>query len=375
MERVATLGGMVRSLLPLALAALVLSGCAGGSGADNEPSDGTTTADVDSAPAAELNATDLATDLTSPWGLVTLGDGSVLVSERDTTDIVHVLSDGTSEVVATIEEARPAGEAGLLGLIATPDESTVFAYYTAENDNRIVSMTWDGTTLGAPDVIFDGIPIGDGNRHEGGGLELGPDDLLYVGTGETGVSPELAQDRESLGGKILRLTQDGDAAPGNPFDSAVYTWGHRNVEGLAFDDQGRLWASEFGDSRWDELNLIEAGNNYGWPEVEGSGGGDDYVDPVAVWRTEDASPAGLGFWDGSLWMAGLRGATLWEIPLDDAAEGPGAGEPVAHLTGEYGRLRNVEPTADGSALVLATSNTDGRGDPDPGDDRLLSLTR
>lgn len=366
---------MVRSLLPLTLVALVLSGCAGGSGADNEPSEGTTTADVDVAPDAPLSATDLATDLISPWGLVTFQDGSVLVSERDTTDILHVLVDGTSEVVATIGEARPAGEAGLLGLIATPDESTVFAYYTAENDNRIVSMTWDGTTLGAPEVIFDGIPIGDGNRHEGGGLELGPDGLLYVGTGETGVSPELAQDRESLGGKILRITQDGDAAPGNPFDTAVYTWGHRNVEGLAFDDKGRLWASEFGDSRWDELNLIEAGNNYGWPEVEGSGGGDTYVDPVAVWRTEDASPAGLGFWDGSLWMAGLRGATLWEIPLDDAAGESGVGEPVAHLTGEYGRLRNVEPTADGSALVLATSNTDGRGDPADDDDRLLSLTR
>lgn len=365
---------MVRSLIPLALAALLLSGCGDGSGAGNEPSESTTTADADSTTDAELTATDLTTGLTSPWGLVTFEDGSVLVSERDTTDIKHVQPDGTAEIVATIDEARPAGEAGLLGLIATPDESTVFAYYTAQSDNRIVSMTWDGTTLGAPDVIFDGIPIGDGNRHEGGGLELGPDGLLYVGTGETGVSPELSQDRESLGGKILRITQDGEPAPGNPFDSAVYTWGHRNVEGLAFDDQGRLWASEFGDSRWDELNLIEAGNNYGWPEVEGSGGDGTYVDPVAVWRTEDASPAGLGFWDGSLWMAGLRGATLWEIPLDDADDS-GAGVPVAHLTGEYGRLRNVEPTADGSALVLATSNTDGRGDPDSDDDRLVSLTR
>lgn len=371
---------MVRSpissaVVPLALAAFVLSGCSGGVGAQNEPSDSTTTGSADSRPSTELTATDFATDFTSPWGLITFEDGTVLVSERDTTDIKHVQPDGSSEVVATITEARPAGEAGLLGLIATPDGRTVFAYYTAEEDNRIVSMSWDGMTLGEPEVIFDGIPIGDGNRHEGGGLELGPDDLLYVGTGETGVSPELAQDQDSLGGKILRITQDGEPAPGNPFDTAVYTWGHRNVEGLAFDDRGRLWASEFGDSRFDELNLIEAGNNYGWPEVEGSSRDDTYTNPVAVWRTEDASPAGLGFWDGSLWMAGLRGATLWEIPLTDAELGPGAGEPIAHLTDEYGRLRNVEPTADGSGLLLATSNTDGRGDPAEDDDRLLMLTR
>ncbi len=371
MEGAATMSGMVHPLLPLAVAALILSGCSGGIDAENSPSDGTTTANPDDRASVELTAVDLATGLTSPWGLIAFGDGSVLVSERDTTDIKHVLADGTATVVATIAEARPAGEAGLLGLASTPDESTIFAYYTGEKDNRIVSMTWDGERVGPPTVIFEGIPIGDGNRHEGGGLELGPDGLLYVGTGETGISPELSQDQDSLGGKILRITQEGEPAPGNPFNTAVFTWGHRNVEGLTFDDEGRLWASEFGDSRWDELNLIEAGNNYGWPEVEGTSSDESYVNPVAVWRTQDASPAGLGYWDGSLWMAGLRGATLWEIPLSD----DGAEEPVAHLTDAYGRLRNVVPTADGSALLLATSNTDGRGDPSPDDDRLITLTR
>jgi glucose/arabinose dehydrogenase len=320
----------------------------------------------------DLRARDLVTGLTSPWGLVVFDDGSMLLSERDTTDIKLVpAGGGDPTVVATIDEAVPEGEAGLLGLATTAAEDQVLVYYTAADDNRIAAMTWDGRRLGVPRVIFDGIPNGDGNRHEGGRLVVGPDNLLYVATGETGNTPELAQDRDSLAGKILRLTLAGDPAPDNPFDSAVYSWGHRNVEGLAFDDRGRLWASEFGDSAWDELNLIEPGRNYGWPEVEGSSDRDEFVNPVAVWRPENNSPSGLTFWEGSLWMAGLRGETLWEIPL----AGGEARRPVPHFEGEHGRLRTVEVAADGSALLLATSNTDGRGDPSGDDDRLLRVTR
>jgi glucose/arabinose dehydrogenase len=339
---------------------------------DNAPSDRTRTGSTHES-ATGVEATDLVTDLTSPWGVLVLDDGSLLVSERDTRQIKLVSADSPdrAEVVATIDEAVPSGEAGLLGLAATADESMVFAYYTSAEDNRIVAMTWDGATLGEPEVIFDGIPHGDGNRHEGGRMVVGPDDLLYIGTGETGSTPDIAQDEDSLGGKILRITVDGEPAPDNPFGTAVYSLGHRNVEGLAFDDAGTLWASEFGDSDWDELNLIEPGGNYGWPEVEGSGGGDEYVDPVAVWATEDASPSGLAHWDGSLWLAGLRGERLWEIPVDDTD----VGTPVPHLAGELGRLRTVETNADGSGLLLATSNTDGRGEPRDGDDRILAVTR
>ena len=371
--------------LLLAVAAVgvaVLTGCS--DDPDNEPSDDTLTSSPDATeaePTSEppdstepgpVRAEDLVTGLTSPWGLVVFDDGSMLVSERDTTDIKRIpAGGGDAVVVRRIEEALPDGEAGLLGLATTAEEDRVFVYYTAADDNRIAVMDYDGFHLGAPEVIFDGIPNGDGNRHEGGRLAIGPDNLLYVTTGETGNTPELAQDRGSLGGKILRLTLGGDPAPGNPFDSAVYSWGHRNVEGIAFDGSGRLWASEFGDSTWDELNLIEPGSNYGWPEVEGSGDDDEFVNPAAVWRPEHNSPSGLTFWKGSLWMAGLRGETLWEIPL----EGGEAGEPVAHFAGEYGRLRTVEVTADGSALLLATSNTDGRGAPNDGDDRILVVTR
>lgn len=312
-------------------------------------------------------ATELITGLTSPWGLIPLRDGSFLVSERDTREIKRIVGKEAA-VVATVAEAEPNVEGGLLGIAASADERVVFAYFTTESDNRVARFSWDGNQLGQPDVILQDIPHG--ARHDGGRLRVGPDDLLYVSTGETGEA-DLAQDRDSLAGKILRITPDGSPAPGNPFDSEVYSYGHRNVQGLAFDPEGRLWASEFGDQTWDELNLIEAGGNYGWPLVEGEGGGSDLIDPQAVWSTADASPSGLTYWKGSLYLAALRGERLWEIPLD----GDRAGEPIAHFTEEYGRLRSVEVSADGESLLVLTNNTDGRTQPRDGDDRLLRITR
>ncbi len=310
------------------------------------------------------SARDLLTGLTTPWGLLPLRDGTLLAGERDTGRIVKV-ADGRGEPVRTLEVAA-GGEGGLLGLEATPDERTVFAYFTSARDNRIVAMSWDGSRLGDPRTVLTGIPKG--YRHNGGALSIGPDGLLYVGTGETG-DTRLAQDRASLGGKVLRITLDGKPAAGNPFGNEVWSLGHRNIEGLAFDGDGRLWASEFGDSRWDELNVISEGNNYGWPEVEGTGGGSRFTDPKRVWRTSDASPSGLAYWRGSLWMAALRGQRLWRIPI----EGAEAGDPTSLYSGMFGRLRNVAATTDGEALILATSNTDGRGDPRNGDDRIMEL--
>jgi glucose/arabinose dehydrogenase len=269
--------------------------------------------------------------------------------------------------VRTIDEVQPAGEGGLLGLAVTPDQRTVFAYYTAADDNRIVSMTWDGNELGSPSVIRAGIPKG--GRHNGGRLVVGPDGDLYVGTGDSG-NDQLAQDKGSLGGKILRITPDGHPAAGNPFGTPVYSYGHRNVQGLAFDDQNRLWASEFGDQTWDELNLISKGGNYGWPEVEGSGRTAGTINPKLVWKTSDASPSGLAYWKGELWMAALRGERLWEIPV----QGTDVSTPVAHFTNQYGRLRSVTVSPTGT-LLLTASNTDGRGDPHDNDDLLLEVTR
>lgn len=379
------------SLAPGLLAVGLLAGC--GEDPTSAPDPDTRTGGSTTSPSSEtpapptsgstsptrgpVQAQDLATDLNTPWGLAPLEDGRVLVGSRDTGEIRALdTADGTvSDPLRTID-VRAEGESGLLGMAMSPDESALFAYYTTENDSRVARMSWDGQTLGEPRVIVEGIP-GGATFHQGGGLAVGPDGLLYASTGDNGVS-ENAQDPQSLSGKVLRYTLSGEPAPpeGTPFggDSPVYSLGHRNVEGLAFDEQGRLWACEFGDDKFDELNLIEPGENYGWPEVEGTADGNEYVDPVAVWTPDEASPSGISYWRGSLWMAALAGETLWEIPLDGAEAGQ-VGQPIARLEGEYGRLRNVVPAPGGEALLLATSNTDGRGDPAPSDDRILRVTR
>ena len=316
---------------------------------------------------ADPRAREIASDLDAPWGLVPLNDGSFLINERDAGKIIRV-DNGSKSAVKTIDQADPAGEGGLLGLAITKDEKTVFAYYTASADNRIASMSWNGRELGTPKVILKGIPKG--FIHNGGRMVVGPDGYLYVGTGESGTG-RLSQNKDSLGGKILRIRLDGRPAPGNPFDNEVFSYGHRNVQGLAFDDAGRLWASEFGQNRWDELNLITKGSDYGWPVVEGSGDARGMTNPKVVWRTSEASPSGLAYWQNSLWMAGLRGQRLWEIPVD----GTKTGDPIAHFRGDYGRLRTVQVAANGGSLLLTNSNTDGRGNPTGDDDRLFQITR
>ncbi len=371
-----------RLLIGAAGVALLLTGCtgsqsepsaethtAGSSPSSAPPSPASTSASATPAPTRrdQPEATELLDGLTTPWGMVALKNGSLLVSERDTKQILLV-NGNAKDTLRTIDEAQPSGEGGLLGLAVTPDERQVFAYYSAAEDNRIVAMSFDGRTLGEPRVILDGIPKG--QIHNGGRMVVGPDGLLYVGTGDSAES-QLAQDRESLGGKILRITPDGKPAPDNPFGNEVFSMGHRNVQGLAFDEQARLWACEFGSQEWDELNLIGAGNNYGWPLVEGSGEGDGLTNPKVVWETDEASPSGLAYWQGGLWMAGLRGERLWEIPVD----GTNTGDPVPHFEGEYGRLRTVIVSSDGQSLLLTGSNTDGRGDVQSGDDRLLQVRR
>ncbi|MEU5213017.1 PQQ-dependent sugar dehydrogenase [Streptomyces sp. NPDC020742] len=322
----------------------------------------------------------LTTGLKSPWGVALLPGGDLLVGSRDTGKIFRVAAHGgkTTEL-GSVPGVDPGGEGGLLGLAVPSDFGTnhqVYAYFTTASDNRIARMAYDdkrprGDQLGAPDTILRGIPKGE--IHNGGRIAFGPDKMLYAGTGETGDSG-LAQDKESLGGKVLRMTPDGEPAHGNPSaDSVVYDYGHRNVEGLAWDSEHRLWASEFGQDTWDELNLIEPGRNYGWPEVEGKAKGSQkasgFVDPVVEWRTADASPSGIAYAKGSIWMATLRGERLWRIPLNGTRP---VAAPQAFLTGTYGRLRTVVATGDGG-LWLVTSNTDGRGRPRKGDDRILRL--
>ena len=343
-------------------ALLIFTGC---TTAASEPGSDTRTGGATASPTGQVR--ELGTGLDAPWGLIELADGSFLISERDSARIVH-LDNGRIAELRTLSDADPGGEGGLLGLAISPDSRTVVAYYTAQEDNRVVTMSWDGRALGEPSVIVSGIPKG--GVHDGGRMAAGPDGNLYIGTGDSGDS-SYAQDKESLGGKILRVSFTGEPVPGNPFDNEVFSYGHRNVQGLAFDDAGRLWASEFGTQSWDELNLITEGGNYGWPMVEGSSENKDLINPKVVWQTSEASPSGLAYWRGDLWMAGLRGERLWQIPL----EGTTTGEAQAHFVGTYGRLRTVLASADGSSLFLTTSNTDGRGEVRQRDDRLLQVSR
>ncbi|MFF7855858.1 PQQ-dependent sugar dehydrogenase [Streptomyces sp. NPDC007904] len=318
----------------------------------------------------------VATGLSTPWGLAPLGDGDLLVSSRDEATITRVDGrTGRKTELGEVPGVSPSGEGGLLGIALSPEyaaDHMVYAYFTSASDNRVVRMRYDerrpaGEQLGAPDTVFRGIPKG--VIHNGGRIAFGPDRMLYVGTGESG-DTGLSQDKDSLGGKILRLTPEGEPAPGNPFSgSPVYSFGHRNVQGLAWDREQRLFASEFGQNTWDELNAIKPGDNYGWPEAEGRSGEGGFHDPIDQWSTDEASPSGIAHAEGSIWMAGLRGQRLWRIPLSGAEA---SADPQAFLEGEYGRLRTVVP-AGGDRLWLVTSNTDGRGDPKDGDDRILEL--
>ncbi|MBB4793976.1 PQQ-dependent sugar dehydrogenase [Streptomyces nodosus] len=373
----------------LAAAVLLLAGCSSGGGtpeagrdrapagtASGTASPGRTAEPTPPAEGSVRVVRTVAEGLRTPWGLAPLPEGGLLVSSRDDGTITRVdEKTGKKTVLGTVPGVSAAGEGGLLGIALSPDYASdrlVYAYLTTESDNRIVRMLYDprkpaGGQLGAPSTVFRGIPKG--MIHNGGRIAFGPDRMLYAGTGESGDRTP-AQDRDGLGGKILRMTPDGEPAPGNPFgDSPVYTYGHRNVQGLAWDDRQRLFASEFGQDTWDELNAVKPGDNYGWPRAEGKTSGTTYHDPIAQWHTDAASPSGIAYAEGSLWMAGLRGQRLWRIPLKGTEV---SAPPQAFLKGEYGRLRTVV-AAGGTRLWLVTSNTDGRGKPAGNDDRILEV--
>ncbi|WP_406333019.1 PQQ-dependent sugar dehydrogenase [Streptomyces sp. NBC_00203] len=372
-------------------ALLVTAGCSSGDGGTSgggsafpnagstEPGSPSSQQSAEATPPAKGSVKVLRTvteDLDTPWGLAPLPEGGLLVSSRDKGTITRVdEKTGKKTVMGEVPGVAPAGEGGLLGIALSPDYASdhmVYAYFTTASDNRIVRMLYDekkppGEQLGAPDTIFKGIPKG--MIHNGGRIAFGPDKMLYAGAGETG-DRELAQDKKALGGKILRMTPDGEPAPGNPFgDSVVYSYGHRNVQGLAWDDKQRLWASEFGQDTWDELNQIKPGDNYGWPVVEGKSDNPKYHNPIAQWPTDEASPSGIAYAEGSIWMAGLKGERLWRIPLNGTKA---SAAPEAFLKGKYGRLRTVV-SAGGDKLWLTTSETDGRGSPGKGDDRILEV--
>ena len=312
----------------------------------------------------------VADDLDVPWGLAFFANGDALVSERDRARLLRATPQGKVTRLGEVRGVAPAsgsGEGGLLGVALAPgDEDTVFAYLTSASDNRVVRLSIRGGRVGRPKALLTGIPTS--THHHGGRLLFAPDGTLFVSAGDAEDSA-LAQQKGSLAGKILRIRADGRAASGNPYGNRTWSYGHRNVEGLAFDARGRLWATEFGDKRADELNRIVKGRNYGWPRVEGRSGDDAYTDPAATWSpTSSCSPAGLAITRSTAFVAALQGQCLFTVALD----GTDAAEPKAHFARDHGRIRNVAVATDGS-LWMTTSNTDGRLSPGKDDDKILRV--
>lgn len=321
----------------------------------------------------------VAENLTIPWDIAFLPSGDMLVSERSGR-IVRLSRDEGILGEISIEGVSHRGEGGLLGMTLHPDfkeNGWLYLYMTTMRDdgsgtiNRVVRYRLSGSALTDGKVIVDDIP--GAAYHDGGRIAFGPDGLLYVTTGDATVS-EYAADTGSLAGKILRFTDDGSISTGNPFGNAVYSYGHRNPQGLTWDDAGNLWSTEHGRTTltltgMDEVNLIVPGGNYGWPESEG-----DTVLPGTVAPKIHSgpsvtwAPASALFWDGSVFFGGLRGETLYEAVLS----GTEVVELKEHFTGEFGRIRSVVRGPDG-AFYLTTSNRDGRGDVRSGDDKIVRL--
>lgn len=313
-------------------------------------------------------------ELDIPWEVAFLPDGGILVTERSG----NLLKVGEEkEVIQAIEGVEHTGEGGLLGMALHPDfeeNNYLYLYLTAEAEqnliNRVERYQLIDDHLEDKTVVLE--DIAGASYHDGGRMEFGPEGYLYITTGDAG-EPDLAQDTNSLSGKILRINDDGTIPEDNPFDNEVYSYGHRNPQGLAWDSQGRLWATEHGpsgaQSGFDELNLIKKGGNYGWPEIRGDQTQQGMINPVIQSGADDTwAPAGLAVKNGILFFAGLRGSSLYQAEI----QGEELVKLRANFQNEYGRLRAVRMGPDGY-LYFTTSNQDGRGEVRPGDDKLIRV--
>lgn len=354
----------IRPAIAVIAVATLLAGCSA-----TTPGALTTAPSSTAAVAPVGEPTVVVAGLDAPWSMVRLDSGSTLISERDSRRVLELTADGTLREVGSVDGAAPGGEGGLLGIAVAPGDSAgLFVYLTAADDNRIVRFELEGGageySLGASSDILTGLKKA--GNHNGGRIEFGPDGMLYATVGDAS-DRGTAQDPASLNGKILRMNPDGSAPADNPFDgSLVYSLGHRNPQGIAWDSEGQLWAAEFGQDTWDEFNMIQPGANYGWPTVEGTSNDPAFVNPVYQWATDDASPSGLAYVGGTFFMAGLGGERLWAINPGDPT---GAAD---YFADAFGRIRDVIPGPDGSLWML-TNNTDGRGTPRDGDDRILQV--
>jgi glucose/arabinose dehydrogenase len=313
----------------------------------------------------------VSSDLDTPWAIAFLPDGSLLVTERTGNLSRILLQDGSVTRIATIDDARELGEGGLMGIAVSPDFGTnqrIFLYCTyagADNRtlNRLVRYRYDGSRLSERTVLIDAIP--GSSNHNGGRIKFGPDGYLYVTTGDA-ADPSLSQNRDSLAGKILRVTEDGKPAPDNPYGDEIFTLGHRNPQGLAWDGNN-MYETEHGPSAKDEINTITMGENYGWPDVTGSGKKPGTRSPLYQSGSDTWAPSGALFLDGSLYFAGLRGNALYRLTLHD-----GAVTLKEYFKNDLGRIREAVLGPD-NMIYITTSNRDGRGSPQETDDRVMRV--
>ncbi|MCO8272040.1 PQQ-dependent sugar dehydrogenase [Actinoplanes sp. TRM 88003] len=338
----------------------------------SEPSAGAG-AEAPSGGSQEVAITVLAKDLDVPWGMAFLPDGSGLVTERDTGRILKVGPESDAEgltvtQVHRLTESKASGDGGLLGIAVSPKyetDKTVYVYYSTATDNRVAKLTLGGKVQ----PILTGIPRS--LDFNGGALAFGPDGFLYAGTGDGTPKSTQAQNPKSLGGKILRMTVAGKPAPGNPVGtSLVWSSGHRNVQGLAWDKTKRMYASESGQTKSGELNVIAKGKNYGWPKADGAGSDAKLTNPVFSWPAAESGCSGVAVLEQTVANACLLGQRVYLLTV--TGNGTVLGTPQAALTGEYGRLRSLAAAPDGS-LWAGTSNQEDDGDPGPDDDRIIRL--
>lgn len=343
-------------------------------------------------PNAELGTEVVASGLDTVWEIAWGPDGFIWVTERGGRISRLNPQTGALAVVGQVVVSE-IGEGGLMGLTFHPDFATqpwiyVAHTYSSQNGtrNRVVRLRFDGSSLGSSEILLTDIP--GSSIHNGARLAIGPDRLLYVSTGDAS-DATIAQNRDALAGKILRLTLDGQPAPGNPFGTRTWSYGHRNPQGMTFAPDGSLYITEHGASDNDEVNLIESGRNYGWPTVRGRCDGDagaselsfcssnSVAEPLATW-TPTIAPAGLAYYDSplipefqrSLLFATLKDATVYRLGL--SADGRSVTSTETLFVREFGRLRAILVAPDGS-IYLGTSNRDGRGTPMPTDDRIIRI--
>jgi glucose/arabinose dehydrogenase len=299
-----------------------------------------------------------------PWGLITLPDGDIIYSRRDALDLVRLNpGNGKTTNLGAVPNSEITGaEGGLLGLAVTPNfpdsDQWIYIYHTSPSDNRIVRIKYINGALDTSSLQVLLTGIGRNIFHNGGRLRFGPDGKLYAATGDA-QNGAFAQDKNKLSGKVLRLNPNGSVPSDNPFGNYVWSYGHRNPQGLAFDSQGRLWEQEFGEKLQDETNLIVKGGNYGWPDCEGtaskSGNGCQtagFIAPKYTYTTSNGSCSGIAIVREAMYVACLQGARVYRHVIN----GNSLTNTQELFSGTYGRLRTVEPTIDGG-LWMTTSNS------------------